>query len=83
MKSELIIFLACLLFGVTVFPYIFAFFFFLAIGQLQDYPSLFINWDGVFRDLFRGDVFIWSVALLPYVVVQAVRWGSWLIRKRG
>ncbi|MFH1683623.1 MAG: hypothetical protein ABIA67_01940 [Candidatus Margulisiibacteriota bacterium] len=80
---ELLIFLSSFLFGITLFPYIFGFFYLLAIGRLSDFPELFVHWDGFFKDLARGEPNMWGVALLPYILVQLARVIVWVVKKRG
>jgi len=72
-----------LIFGITVFPYIFGFFYFLAINRLSDFPGLFIHWYGFFLDLSRGDIYVWGVVLLPYVLVQLFRAVSAILKHRA
>lgn len=80
---ECLIFLVSFIFGITIFPYIFGFFYLLAVGRLYDFPGLFVHWDGFYKDLARGEPYMWGVALLPYVLAQLVRAAAWLLKKRG
>ena len=72
-----------LIFGATIFPYIFGFFYLLAVNRLSDFPGLFTHWYGFFLDLFRGDIYIWGVVLLPYGLVQLIRAVSAILKNRN
>jgi len=72
-NKEILVFAASIIFGATIFPYIFGFFYLLAVGRLNDYFGLFVDWAGFYQDLARGEPYMWGVVFLPYILVQSGR----------